>query len=103
MSERRKTSHEQLVYDVIENNEKNLNGMIEPIVMSNVVSLVREQDSSIDGEMIRADIEAMLSGSHDKLYLYEKVGDSYVGVEQTKISMEDLTNNNLFISVHHTL
>nr|WP_321315941.1 hypothetical protein [uncultured Ligilactobacillus sp.] len=95
MSERRKLSHENLVYQVIFEQERVNAGEITPVVLSKLVSLVKEENPSIDKEMIRTDIENMLG---KKLFLFELIDDNFVGVEQKKISLDDLNKNTLLIA-----
>lgn len=95
MSERRKLSHENLVYQVISEQERVNAGEITPVVLSKLVSLVKEENPSIDKEMIRTDIENMLG---KKLFLFELIDDNFVGVEQKKISLDDLNKNTLLIA-----
>lgn len=95
MSERQKLSHENLVYQVISEQERVNAGEITPVVLSKLVSLVKEENPSIDKEMVRTDIENMLG---KKLFLFELIDDNFVGVEQKKISLDDLNKNTLLIA-----
>ena len=105
MSERRETSREQLVYDAIAANENEVNGTPQPVMLSQLEGIVNaeadKEGQNVSLEDIRGDLEAMLASK--RVYLYERVGGNYVGVEQREIALEDLEKNSLFVATSASL